>query len=44
MVSKDEWVGMLKRFKNRRLISGKKTIVSFVEKLKSRMQIPKRHK
>jgi len=43
MVAKDEWEAILKRFKNRCVISGKKTVVSFVEKLKNKMKLSRKH-
>jgi len=43
MVSKDEWEANLKRFKNRCIIAGKRTVVSFVEKLKNKLEFSKRH-
>jgi hypothetical protein len=42
MVSKNEWEANLKRFKNRCIISGKKTVVSFVEKLKNKLKLSKK--
>jgi hypothetical protein len=43
MVSKDEWEGILKRFKNRCVVAGKRTVVSFVEKLKNKLELSKKH-
>jgi len=43
MVSKDEWEANLKRFKNRCVIAGKRTVVSFVEKLKNKLEFSKKH-
>jgi hypothetical protein len=43
MVSKGEWEAILKRFKNRCVTTGRRTVVSFVEKLKKKLEFPKKH-
>jgi hypothetical protein len=44
MVSKGEWEAILKRFKNRPVMYGKKIVVSFVERLKKKLELSKKHR
>jgi hypothetical protein len=44
MVLKDEWEAILKRFKNRSVFLRKKIVVSFVERLKKKLEFSKKRR